>query len=124
MSLPHWTSTLYNFKNREWVEEICWTCQSFDPQIWILQKKRLDSNEQLCWDLLPTNCKCSRLQAKHRVSLKSLTFHWAWWSAKSDILNQLYKFVIVLSMLILIPLKLHFATLETPILQICSGDSG
>jgi hypothetical protein len=39
MSLPHWTSTLYNFKNREWVEEICWTCQSFDPQIWILKKK-------------------------------------------------------------------------------------
>jgi hypothetical protein len=39
------------------------------------EKKKLDSNEQLHSALLPADCKCSRISAKHMVSLKSLTFH-------------------------------------------------
>ncbi len=55
MSLPHWTSTLYFFKNRGWVEEICWTCQSFDPQIWIFREKK--AGFQWTASLGPSSCR-------------------------------------------------------------------
>ncbi len=50
----------YFFKNRRWVEEMCWTCQSFDPQIWIFKKK---AGFQWTASLGPSSCRLQVFKA-------------------------------------------------------------